>query len=31
MVRHYGADAVTEAAQRANELLEFGDPEGCAT
>ena len=31
MVKHYGADAVAEAARRADELDQDGDPEGCAT
>jgi hypothetical protein len=31
MIKRYGADAVSEAARRADELDQAGDPEGCAT
>ena len=31
LVKHHGADAPIEAAMRADELLEAGDLEGCAT
>ncbi len=30
MVKRYGDDAATEAAMRADELLDEGDMEGCA-
>ena len=30
MVKRYGEDAATEAAMRADELLDEGDMDGCA-
>jgi hypothetical protein len=30
LIKRHGADAVIVAAQRADELLETGDTEGCA-